>query len=214
MRTTTIFLSERDFLFAVGGQLFDQAPNRQPRNAEKIMEQARDAFRMQAYKDGDFYSIRVEGDLEKFVKTILRGIGDFEDLNLSQNEFEKGVKVGDEKRPPYMFTDRYSSVPWRNDFIDLDAFTRNVANKIHMLKDMSEDCFCCVHVKTDTCKTCLVNPEFKNKYEARREPRGKYTFACRYDCFESKYICCEECEKENCHKRCDASSETCGNRVK
>ena len=213
MRVKSLFLSEREFLFAVGGQLFDQAPNRQPRNAEKIMEQARDAFRERAHKDRDFYSVRVAGGIEKFVKTILLGISEFEDLNLSQNEFEKGVKVDDEKRSPYMFTDRYSSIPWRNDFIDLDAFTRNVANKIYMLKDMSEDCFCCAHAKTDTCATCLVNPAFENKYEAIREPRGKYTFACRYDCFESKYICCEECEKENCPKRCESCSNTCGNKV-
>ena len=45
MRQETILLSETTLLFAIGGQLFDQATKRKPRKAEKIMQKTRESFR-------------------------------------------------------------------------------------------------------------------------------------------------------------------------
>lgn len=60
MRTKTIAISERDLMFVIAGQLFDQAPNRQPRKSEIIMQKVRDSFRQQAHNDNEYYTINVE----------------------------------------------------------------------------------------------------------------------------------------------------------
>ena len=49
IRDEKISISERQLMYAIGGQLFDQAPNRQPRKAEIIMAKVRDKFREEAY---------------------------------------------------------------------------------------------------------------------------------------------------------------------
>jgi hypothetical protein len=226
MRVKTISINERDLMSAVGGQLFDQAPNRQPRKAEIIMREVRDAFRKDAYNDNEFYVLEVpEKDVYKYIKTLLMGISEFVELNLSQVEFESGISVDDESRGKYKFTSRYdkeTSESWKHDFIDLDAFIRNVHNRLLSIRDLEQDCFCCIHQgqgvmepgDKETCKTCSVNPNLGYHYECSREPKGNYTFSCKYDCPEHKMICCEECSKrDGCPNVCDGSSESCGNKV-
>ncbi|MDD6638461.1 MAG: hypothetical protein PUE81_06770 [Lachnospiraceae bacterium] len=230
MRKETIRISERDLMFVVGGQLFDQAPNRQPRKAEIIMQKMRDAFRSEAYNDNEFYTVLVEKDaLYNWMKDKLFSIPEFQELNLTQIEFEKGISVDDESRTKFCFTTRYDvydSESWKSDFIDLYAFVQNVHRRLLNIIDTKEDCFLCIHQDqtnestiacgdSQVCKECLVNPNLKNHYESCRKPRGKYTFACKYNCFKSRYICCEECDdKETCIHRCDGESVSCGNALK
>lgn len=45
MRKQTVSISETNLIFTVAGQLYSQAPNRQPRKADIIMQKFRDAFR-------------------------------------------------------------------------------------------------------------------------------------------------------------------------
>jgi hypothetical protein len=225
MRKETIVITERLLMFVIGGQLFCQAPNRQPRKVEIIMQKVKDAFRKDAYNDNEYYSIRIpEADSYNYIKSLLKGIPEFEELNLSQIEFDKHITVEDENRPKYKLTSRYdieTYESWKHDFIDLDAFIRNVHIRLLNISDMEEDCFCCKHrnKKTDEpgdeiCKVCLVNSSLKNYHECDRQPRGKYTFSCKYDCFEQKQICCEECDKvEKCPKKCDGNSKICGNKI-
>lgn len=228
MRTETICISERSFMFAVGGQLFDQAPNRQPRKAEIIMQKVRDSFRQTANNDNEYYTVNIEEkNFYNWIHDLLFDIEEFQELNLTQIEFENGASVADESRPQFSFTtryDKYDSESWKNDFIDLDAFVRNVVNRYWMIHDSENDCYLCIHQRgSDSaldcgdekiCKTCSVNPNLKNHYESCRRPRGKYTFACKYDCPKNKYICCEECvEKESCGYVCDSKSEDCGQKI-
>lgn len=215
MRKESICISERNLMFSVGGQLFDQAPNRQPRNAEIIMAKVRDSFRKEANNDNEYYTLRIEeGKLKDFIKNLLLSIKEFEDLNLSQIEYENKISVNDENRPKFSFStryDKYDSESWKSDFIDLDAFIGNVINNLYMLKQSNDDCFLCVHGDTEKCNSCNINPKFKNEYECGRQPKGEYTFACKYDCFKSRYICCEECsDKNNCTKKCECNSKECG----
>jgi hypothetical protein len=215
VRKESICLGERTLLFSIGGQLFDQAPNRQPRKAETIMTKVRDAFRGLARNDNEYYSLILEeNELNKYIKNLLMAIPEFQELNLSQVEYEKNISVDDENRPKYSFSSRYdkeTTESWRTDFIDLDAFIRNVVNNIWMVKDFDTDCFCCIHKDTEECKSCSINSDFKIKYEGSRAPKGKYTFACKYDCYRSRYICCEECDDKNtCNKRCVGNSKDCG----
>ena len=227
MRNKTIMISERQLMFVVAGQLFEQAPNRQPRKSETIMQKLRDAFRSESYNDNEFYTVHVEQeDLYDWIKDKLFSIQEFKELNLTQEEYDKGISVDDESRPKYCFTTRYDvhdSESWKRDFIDLYAFVQNVHRMLLNIIDIEEDCFCCIHQgkdikstldcgNSDFCKECIVNPNLKNNYEANRKPRGKYTFSCKYNCFKNRYICCEECdEKDNCIHRCDAESKSCGN---
>jgi len=228
MRTKSISVSERSLMFVIGGQLFDQAPNRQPRKASVIMQKVRDAFRSICYNDNEWYVAEIpEGDVYfntyNFIKDLLMGIPEFVELNLSQVEFEKNISVDDENRSKYSFTSKYdkeTAESWKSDFIDLDAFINNAHGRLLLLMKSDQDCFCCKYSNqghlgdTETCNTCTVNPNLKCNYDGEREPKGKYTFACKYDCREHKYICCEECSKrDNCIGLCDGKSETCGNKV-
>lgn len=232
MRQNTVLVSERNLLFAIGGQLFDQAPNRQPRKAEIIMHKVRDAFRSdkRCNNDNEWYSMRLsEKEVYQFIKDTLFSIPEFEELNLSQIEYENGVSVDDENRAKYNFVtryDKYDSESWKSDFIDLDAFVRNVERMFWTIYDSEQDCFGCVNQpinaestlesgSSDKCEMCLINPKHSNNFESRRNPRGKYTFACKYDCPKSNYICCEECDDKNsCEDKCDSKSNECGLSIK
>ena len=66
MRKETIRISERNLMFVVGGQLFDQAPNRYPRKVETIMQKLRDAFREEAYNDNEYYT-QLTDDKEQMI---------------------------------------------------------------------------------------------------------------------------------------------------
>lgn len=222
MRTKTTLISERDLMFAIAGQLFDQAPNRQPRKAEVIMQKVKDAFRKDAHNDNEWYSLEVvEADTFKYVKALLMEIPEFVELNLSQVEFEKNISVDDEGRGKYLFTSRYdkhTAESWKRDFIDLDAFIGNVHRRLLTIRKMDQDCFCCKHEgmskDKEPCKNCLVNPEMEYRFEGTRRPKGEYTFSCKYNCPSHKQICCEECKrKDSCINKCDGESGTCGNKV-
>lgn len=228
MREATILVSERNLLFVVAGQLFDQAPNRQPRKAEIIMKKVRDAFRAdkRCNNDNEWYSIRLpEKEVYQFIKDMMFSIPEFQELNLSQIEYENGVSVDDENRAKYSFVtryDKYDSESWKSDFVDLDAFVRNVECVFWVIYDNEQICFGCVNqpINTDSalacgdsekCKSCSVNPNHTNNYESRRFPKGRYTFACKYDCYKSRCICCEECDdKDSCMYKCDSKSNECG----
>ena len=228
MRQNTILVTERNLLFAIGGQLFDQAPNRQPRKVEIIMQKVRDAFRAddKCHNDNEFYSMRLpEKGVYQFIKDTLFAIPEFQELNLSQIEYENGVSVDDENRGKYSFVtryDKYDSDSWKSDFIDLDAFVRNAERMFWTIYGSEQDCFGCINQpinsestlgcgSSEKCADCLVNPNHTNNYESRRFPKGKYTFACKYDCPKNRYICCEECdEKDDCKDRCSSKSDECG----
>jgi hypothetical protein len=214
MRKNTILISERDLMFCISGQLYAQAPNRQPRKAEIIMKAVLDRIRVDFYNDNEFRTLRIEPDkLYSYIDNLLKSIPEFVELNLSQIEYENGVKVDDENRHKYSFVtryDKYDSESWKSDFVDLDAFTRNVYNALLKLIDSNEDCFLCIHERSEKCSSCMVNPLLENHYESCRQPKGKYTFSCKFDCFRNRYICCEECEdKDTCEQKCDSNSDEC-----
>ena len=229
MRKQTISISERDLMFTIAGQLYNQAPNRQPRKADIIMQKFRDAFREIAVNCIEDYSLHIEHEkVYDWLHDTLFDIPEFCELNLSQVEYEKGISVDDENRAKYGITTAYDicdSESWKNDFIDLDAFIRNIHRKLLKIIYLDEDCFLCKHQdkendstlacgNSDECKNCSLNPNLKNNYECSRDPRGKYTFACKYDCFKSRYICCEECDdKIECEHKCDGKSAECGNAI-
>lgn len=132
MREDTLFILEREFMFVIAGQLFAQAPNRQPRDAEIIMQKVRDKFRSdpRCYNYNESYSIRLpKCDFLKFTRSLLFDIPEFQNLNLSQIEYENNIDVNDPSRNQFKLTssyDKYDADSWKHDFIDLDAFIQNV----------------------------------------------------------------------------------------
>jgi hypothetical protein len=80
----------------------------------------------------DFYTKDFESEesLVEWLDTTLKGIPEFEEWNLSQNEFLAKVKVDDPNRPEVMFVGRGFSTNKNDDFIDLDACIRNIARLI------------------------------------------------------------------------------------
>lgn len=213
MRKPTISVTERDLMYCIGGQLFSQAPNRQPRKVEILMTKVRDAFRKDAVNHNEWYSLGIEEDkLHKYIHNLLMSIPEFTELNLSYREYMKGVGVNDPNRPKWGFTSAYdveTSNSWESDFIDLDAFIRNVHGNLLDKIDADIDCFGCIHENTKVCDCCSINHSILR--EGRREPRGNYTIACKHDCYDGRYICCEECsEFLGCTHACTSYSETCG----
>ena len=231
MRNKTITLYERDLMFVVAGQLYDQAPDRNPRKADIIMKKVKEAFRSDpmCFNDNEFRTIRIEEcNVYNFVHNLLMNIPEYVELNLSQIEFDNNVKVDDPDRLQYKFVSRYDvndSESWKSDFIDLDAFIRNVVNELFTRQLKHDDCFLCIHQspdskstldpgESDICKLCSVNPNLKYRYECSRQPKGKYTFSCNFDCYKSRYICCEECyDRYDCEYKCDSSSDKCGQAI-
>ena len=224
-RENSICIYERDFMFCLAGQLYEQAPNRAPRKANEIIRKAKELFREQAYNDNEWYTVHVTS-VKDFVKELLYKIPEFEELNLTQNEYDAGIKVNDKNRPKFHITSRYdinTSESWRNDIVDLDAFVSNVVMKMQQYEEIEREnnCFLCIHnkeVKTlddiKKCEHCRRNKELNivDNFECTRQPKGNFTMACKYDCYKNYYICCSECkEKDICSKACKHNPENCGN---
>lgn len=218
MRKELITITERTMMQAIGGQLFAQAPKYQPRKVDIIMKIFQDLFREDANKiEANWYELVIdEKELNEYLHTRLMSIQEFRELNLSQIEYENNIDVDDENRSEYKFTSAYdveTEDSWRDDFVDLDAFVRNVKRNIYMIMDNDRDCFLCKYNKvenTSECEDCVLNSKLKLKYEPYREPRGKYTFACKYDCKHNRYIGCDECDKKgDCRYKCNHSCKGC-----
>lgn len=131
-----------DFVKGFVGCMYEFAPRYLPRKADTIIWKFSQALlnRPDTVHVGndEFFGIvktncKTVYGLEKFLKGILMAIPEFQELNLSENEYEKGVKVDDEDRAKFAFVDRYSTIPWRNDFIDLDALIGNASAAIKRL---------------------------------------------------------------------------------
>ncbi|MEN8907912.1 MAG: hypothetical protein ABF289_18325 [Clostridiales bacterium] len=128
----TAIISECNLIYCIAGQLYSQAPNRHPRNAEKIISKVVELFRGNAENFNEFYSISIELEpkiINKYIYSLLMQIEDFKNLNLSQTEFENNISVNDSKRSKFSFVSRFdiaNSDSWKDDFIDLDAFINNV----------------------------------------------------------------------------------------
>jgi len=70
-------------------------------------------------------------ELVDWCREKLLAIDEIRELNLTQEEFERGVGVDDEERGEFVFTDRYNPpCKKKDDFMDLAAFYRNVAHSL------------------------------------------------------------------------------------
>jgi hypothetical protein len=66
-------------------------------------------------------------DMRTFTSATIEQVPEIRDWNLSQVEYQNGVKVDDEKRDGFVFVSRYGQPNPEHDFIDIDALKRNIA---------------------------------------------------------------------------------------
>lgn len=113
-----------------------------------------------------------EKDFTKWLKDVLFDCKDYQNLNLSYNEKEKGISVNDESRPLFCFSTRYdiyNENSWKDDFIDLDAVLQNFRYSylcyIKQFEDTSS-CYNCVHheMNSNECLTCNRNMKFRDNF--------------------------------------------------
>jgi len=128
-------ISNRRFIQYTIGVIYRQAPGHKPRNVDKIVDFIKNYFVVDCkdkesyFKTNDGYvSFRIEEeDLVDFIEECLMSCDDFRNLNLSQDEVDRGISVDDENRDDFVGIDRYTNIKEYYDFIDLDACIRNIA---------------------------------------------------------------------------------------
>ena len=232
MRKQSLTIYERDFMFAVGGVLYEMAPDCTPRNGELFLHDCLNEFR--TYETGlideftRFVQLEVSDSSSKYsaTKEFFRSIFEssiyFEGLNMTGEEYAK--LLDDEGRK--LFRDSiYSTEQNEHDFIDLDAFTRNVVNAWEDKVINDADCFLCNHQRNkkssstlapgtdEECKNCIVNGDLVNNFTVER---SKETCChkdwCKFDCPIGYAKCCKHCDNlSSCQCVCDGDPKTCGN---
>jgi len=105
-----------------------------PRKLDVIVDQLRRVceWTFERMSD-DFYlkEFNSYDELRSWLKDHLLAIPEIEEMNLSDEEYARGVQVEDEGRAYYAFSDRYSPpCPAAEDFVDLDAYVRNVCHDL------------------------------------------------------------------------------------
>ena len=142
MEEKKVCLSERDLMGAIGFWAYSQCPYRLPRKIEIVMEKVKAKIREQFVNMNEWYYIEIEpSKVYGLVNDLLFSIPEWQEWNLTLNEYEKGIKVDDEIRPQFGFTSAYDKETgdsWKNDFVDLDAFVRNVCRMIDLLNAEDE----------------------------------------------------------------------------
>jgi hypothetical protein len=91
-----------------------------PRNTEVIMEKLN--MLLPEFIETD--------NMRAFVSETIEQVPEIRDWNLSQVERERGVKVDDESRPPFISASRYDQPKPEYDFIDIDALKQNVTRSL------------------------------------------------------------------------------------
>lgn len=122
-----------DFIRYSMGEIYALAPKYNPRHVDEILQGIIENFKKDCKHVGsDFFCHDVEiQDLPEFVAGILSPIQKFRDLNLSSNEYQQGISVDDENRTQFAFISRYNTISEDDDFIDLDACIRNIAEQLY-----------------------------------------------------------------------------------
>ena len=123
-----ICVSLDEFMRISIGWIYCLAPWHKPRFINEISDGIITNFKIDCKTIGnDFFYHEIElKDLYKFIENILMPIDKFRELNLSQNEYERGIKVDDEDRPTVQFISAFSNVPEKNAFVDLEACIQDI----------------------------------------------------------------------------------------
>lgn len=117
-----------DFIKAAVGNIYYQAPFHKPRKIDEIVEHITNYFIKNDISAHHFNQVFVDkNNTLEFVRDVLKDCKAFEELNLSQYEYEHGVKVDDEARLPSAFITAFLKLKPEYDFVDLEACYQNIA---------------------------------------------------------------------------------------
>ncbi len=189
---------------AIAGTLYRMAPRNRPRNMDKIMSHViENAEQSCVDVVNNRYLFMTLEEFHEWLTDMLKRCPEFCNLNLSQNEIDKNISVGDESRLKFAFTSAYdveTDDSWRDDFIDLDAAIRNIYSCIIFTHE-EYDCFLCDHKDDiETCVHCRTYYNaYTNYYECANKPHdtSKYAGWCDTSCPEGIAVCCRDCSKKD-----------------
>ena len=128
-------INHKTFIQCVAGVIYRMAPYNKPRDFDKIVEHIKDYFwehsdnSLRGIDKNDFTCLRIEEDeIYQFIRDCLFGCKEFQNLNLSQEEVDKGILVDDENRPKWVVSGASDGTHLKSyyEFIDLDACIRNI----------------------------------------------------------------------------------------
>lgn len=128
-----IVVSANAFKGAFAYYAYTQCPRRKPRNIDVVMDKLESIIESEFTKVPDstycYMEFQNPNELYEWLDEKLKAIPEFVDWNLSENELAEGVSVDDENRSSFRFISAYDVEDddyIKNDFVDLDAFIRNV----------------------------------------------------------------------------------------
>lgn len=138
-----IILSMNDIMGAVAYNAYSMVTNYAPRKIETVMDKVKSYLKENLEhpfdSDKTFWCKEFDPkDVYKFIHDMMFSIPEFQEWNLSQIEYEKGISADDEDRGKFSFSSRYDVRDenfWKNDFIDLDSFVNNVCRVIDAMLD-------------------------------------------------------------------------------
>jgi hypothetical protein len=129
------FLVARNFKAAVAFCAYNQCPNRNPRNLDKVLQAIEDIIKNEFKIMGAGFEYLHVGDLKQYIHDKLISIPEFVDWNLSQSEKDRNISVDDPNRPKITIVTNFDikdDRSWYNEYVDLDSFIQNVFK--HLMK--------------------------------------------------------------------------------
>lgn len=138
-----ICITKNTLMGHIARWLYTLAPKNEPRKVDAIMRRVGNridsVFDIPIKNDPSFQirHFKNRDDLYQFVDELMKNIKEFRELNLTWEEYEKGVDVDNPDRKDIIVLtsmhDKISSEDWyTKDFIDLDAFILNVVYTLCM----------------------------------------------------------------------------------
>ena len=133
-------LTLRNMIKSTTGVITIMAPGFKPRNLQTIVEYIIKYFNENCSNqegywkyDGSVMFYIDSDNIRDFVDKMLKGCKEFNDLNLSQDEIDRGIAVDDPSRPKWVVggTSAGDHLKEYYDFIDTDACVRNIAGELY-----------------------------------------------------------------------------------
>lgn len=123
---------ESVFIRCALGTIYKMAPYNKPRNPEQIVDDIHKYFAEHGKQClGSYFIVVDTAKRYELVDKVMKSSKAFIDLNLSQEEVDRGIAVDNPDRPPFTCVSRDMTIRAYYDFIDLDACIRNINEQLY-----------------------------------------------------------------------------------
>lgn len=163
-------------IMALTGTIYQIAPRYMPRNMNAIVAKFLRAFRQRKETVECLGHYTISGkynEILPIIQEILFEIPEFQELNLTEREYQYGQAPQDEGKLNVAFTSRYdrdTPLSWYDDFIDLTAVMQNFSRYLwNFIDDDNRTCLDCQYNPKTTpeiCAHCIKNPMLVDKFES------------------------------------------------